>query len=361
MSSILYYEADGIEFLQKQTQERTQISATERFEMMNYHYDVVAVGELLIDFTQYGLSKNNNKIFEANPGGAPCNVLSMLQKFDKKTAFIGKVGKDAFGLMLKETLDTIGICTQSLYFDENIPTTLAFVHRLENGDRDFSFYRNPGADMLLHEEDINEDLIKNCKIFHFGTLSMTDEPVLSATKKAVKIARENNKIISFDPNLRQPLWDNQDDAKAAFEYGMSNCDILKISDNEIQWFTDTSDIQTGIDSILEKYPVKLVLASLGADGSCAYYNNHKVFVPAFQHNNVVDTTGAGDTFLACCLNYVLDYGLQALNETQLKKMLSIANAAASLVIQKKGALKVMPDVDEIMACQKAITNGASMA
>lgn len=228
---------------------------------MNYDYDVVVLGELLIDFNQNGLSKNNNKIFEANPGGAPCNVLSMLQKLNKKTAFIGKVSNDSFGHMLKDTLETIGISTEALYFDNKIPTTLAFVHKLDNGDRDFSFYINPGADMLLNKEDINEDLIKNCKIFHFGTLSMTGEPVLSATKKAAHIAKENGKIISFDPNLREPLWDNINDAKKAFEYGMSNCDILKISDNEIEWFTGNSDIQAGIEIILKKYHIKLLLAS----------------------------------------------------------------------------------------------------
>lgn len=314
---------------------------------MNYNYDVVALGELLIDFTQNGLSENNNKIFEANPGGAPCNVLSMLQKLNKKTAFIGKVGNDSFGHMLKNTLQTIGISTEALYFDDKIPTTLAFVHKLDNGDRDFSFYRNLGADMMLNKEEINEDLIKNCKIFHFGTLSMTSEPILSATKKAVNIAKENGKIISFDPNLRQPLWNNLNDAKNAFEYGMLNCDILKISDNEIEWFTENSDIKTGIKIILKKYPIKLLLASLGSEGSYAYYKDKKVFIPAFKHNNVVDTTGAGDTFLACCLNYVLDYGLEKLTENNLKEMLSIANAAASLVIKKKGALKVMPNANEI--------------
>lgn len=314
---------------------------------MNYTYDVVALGELLIDFTQNGLSENNNKIFEANPGGAPCNVLAMLQRLNKKTAFIGKVGNDSFGHMLKNTLETIGISTDTLYFDDKIPTTLAFVHKLDDGDRDFSFYRKLGADMMLNKDDINENLITNCKIFHFGTLSMTSEPILSATKKAVNIAKENKKIISFDPNLRQPLWDNLNDAKNAFEYGMLNCDILKISDNEIEWFTGCSDIQNGIEIILKKYPIKLLLASLGSEGSYAYYKDKKVFIPAFKHNNVVDTTGAGDTFFACCLNYVLDYGLENLTENNLKEMLKTANAAASLVIKKKGALKVMPNADEI--------------
>ena len=208
--------------------------------------DVVALGELLIDFTENGLSGQNNILMEANPGGAPCNVLAMLSKLGKKTAFIGKVGDDYLGHHLAQVAQNAGIDISNLLFDKEVHTTLAFVHTFADGDRDFSFYRNPGADMMLKESEINKEIIAASKLFHFGTLSMTNPEVKKATQKAVKIARDNNCLISFDPNLRPPLWQNLDDAKEAFDYGMKNCDILKISDNELLWFTGTKDFDSGI-------------------------------------------------------------------------------------------------------------------
>lgn len=183
-------------------------------------YDVVVPGELLIDFTQNGLSQQGNGLFEANPGGAPCNVLAMLNNLGKKTAFIGKVGNDQFGLMLKSTLESLGIGTGNLLLDPEVHTTLALVHTFADGDRDFSFYRNPGADMMLTAEEVKEELIASAKIFHFGTLSMTHEGVRAATKKALKAARDNGCLISFDPNLREPLWDSQDTAREQVLYGL---------------------------------------------------------------------------------------------------------------------------------------------
>ena len=176
-------------------------------------FDVVALGELLIDFTSNGLSNQGNILFEANPGGAPCNVLTILNKLGKKTSFIGKVGKDQFGLLLNDTIKQVGINTDNLVLDEEVNTTLAFVHTAEDGDRSFSFYREKGADMMLREDEIREDIFKKSKIFHFGTLSMTNEGVRNATKKALKFAKENNLLISFDPNLRPPLWKSLDEAK----------------------------------------------------------------------------------------------------------------------------------------------------
>ena len=201
------------------------------------NFDVVALGELLIDFTENGKSAQGNMTYEANPGGAPCNVLAMLNKAGRKTAFIGKVGQDLFGNKLKATLDEVGIDTSNLIIDEDARTTLAFVETFPDGDRDFSFYRNPGADMMLRKEDLHEDLIRDAKIFHYGTLSMTHDGVREATKKAIDIAKESGAILSFDPNLRPPLWKTLDDAKEQVAYGLSKCDVLKISDNEIQWFT----------------------------------------------------------------------------------------------------------------------------
>lgn len=303
-------------------------------------YDVVALGELLIDFIMSG------KLFEANPGGAPCNVLAMLNKLNKKTSFIGKVGKDQFGNLLRNAIKEAGISDDNLLVDEKIPTTLAFVHTLPDGDRDFSFYRNPGADMMLSENDVCKEMICDAKIFHFGTLSMTHEGVRKATIKALEIAKNNDMLISLDPNLREPLWDNLDNAREQMLKAVSYCDILKISDNEIQFLTGEEDYDTGIDKLRKQFDIKLICLTMGKDGSRAYYKNMRVEMPGFAQK-VVDTTGAGDTFCGCVLSYICDNGIDDLNEDNLKEMLEFANAAASIVTTRKGALCSMPEITEI--------------
>lgn len=312
-------------------------------------YDVVALGELLIDFTQNGLSGQGNALFEANPGGAPCNVLAMLNNLGKKTAFIGKVGRDSFGLMLKSTLENLGIGTENLLLDETVHTTLALVHTLADGDRDFSFYRNPGADMMLKAEEVDEKLIASAKIFHFGTLSMTHPGVRAATRKALKAAKEAGCLISFDPNLREPLWDSLETAKEQVLYGLKFCDILKISDNEIQWLTGEEDFTAGVEKIRQIREIPLILVSMGRNGSRAYYGETMVEAAPFLREDTVETTGAGDTFCANVLNFVLEHGLEGLTEQQLGEMLTWANAAASIITTRKGALKVMPTREEIEA------------
>ena len=310
-------------------------------------YDVTALGELLIDFTSNGMTLQNNPLFEANPGGAPCNVLAMLQKLGKKTAFIGKVGNDIFGKMLREKVQATGIDISGLVTDEKVNTTLAFVQTLEDGDREFSFYRNPGADMMLTEAEVDEEKIRNARIFHFGTLSMTAKGVEEATIKAIRVAKESGCILSFDPNLRPPLWSSEAKAKEKIAYGLSVCDILKISDNEIEFMTGTTDIDAGIAQIREDYNIPLIFATLGKDGSKAYYKDMCVYAEGFVNPNTIETTGAGDTFCANALNYVLEHGMDDLTEDNLKELLTYANAAASLITTKKGALCVMPTKDEI--------------
>ncbi|MDE7202001.1 MAG: carbohydrate kinase [Lachnospiraceae bacterium] len=310
-------------------------------------FDVVALGELLIDFTENGMSGQGNPLFEANPGGAPCNVLAMLSKLGRRTAFVGKVGKDFFGEQLKKAITESGINADSLYMDEEVHTTLALVHTYPDGDRDFSFYRNPGADMMLREEELNEELLKNTKLFHFGTLSMTDAGVRDATKKAVGIAKKSGAVISFDPNLRPPLWRSLDDAKEQTAYGLSQCDVLKISDNEIQWFTGEDDFDAGICKLKAQFDIPLIMLSMGKEGSRAYYKDLRVEVPPFIQKSTIETTGAGDTFGACCLHYVLAYGLENFDEQKLSEMLIFANAAASIVTTRKGALCVMPGREEV--------------
>ena len=311
--------------------------------------DVVALGELLIDFTENGISSQGNPLFEANPGGAPCNVLAMLTKLGHKTAFIGKVGNDFFGKQLEDAIKEIGINVTGLRKDDKVHTTLALVHTYPDGDRDFSFYRDPGADMMLTEEEIPEELILETRIFHFGTLSMTHEKVRRATKKAVAIAKQAGAIISFDPNIREPLWNSMDEAREQVLYGLGQCHILKISDNEIQWLTGKNDYTEAVKWIREKYDIPLILVSMGKEGSRAYYQDRMVEKAPFINENTIETTGAGDTFCACVLHYICKHELENLTEKNLEEMLTYANAAASIITTRKGALRVMPRPEEIEA------------
>lgn len=316
--------------------------------MCNKSYDVTALGELLIDFTENGTSSQGNPLLEANPGGAPCNVLAMLARLGKKVSFIGKVGKDMFGEQLKAAIEEVGIDSRNLVIDNEVHTTLAFVHTYPDGDRDFSFYRNPGADMMLTKDDIQTDLIQNSKVFHFGTLSSTHEGVKEATRYAIDVAKESGCIISFDPNLRPPLWNDLEDARVEMEYGMTKCDILKISDNEVEFLFGTTDYDKGAALIREKYNIPLVMITLGKEGSRAYYKDMRVEVAPFLQDNTIETTGAGDTFCASAINYVLEHGLDNLTEENLTELLTFANAAASLITTKKGALRVMPSRQEVV-------------
>lgn len=316
--------------------------------MSEKKFDVTALGELLIDFTENGHNDQGNILFEANPGGAPCNVLAMLTKLGKKTSFIGKVGKDQFGSRLKDTLEEVGIDTQSLRMDEKIHTTLAFVHTFEDGDRDFSFYRNPGADMMLTKDEVPMDVIAGSRIFHFGTLSSTHPGVREATRCALDKARAEGIMISFDPNLREPLWESLEDARREIAYGLGFCDILKISDNEMEFMTGTTDYTKGVQILRETYQIPLILVTLGKEGSRAYYKDWMVEAAPFIQENTIETTGAGDTFCASILDYVLEHGLEDLSQDQLKEMLTFANAAASLITTRKGALRVMPSKEEVL-------------
>ena len=310
-------------------------------------YDVIALGELLIDFTMNGQSEQGNNMFEACPGGAPCNVLALLNKMGKKTAFIGKVGKDQFGALLRDTITEAGIDASNLMVDENVNTTLAFVHTFPDGDREFSFYRNPGADMMLTADEVNPEVVKDTKVFHFGTLSMTHEGVREATKKAVETAKANGCLVSFDPNLRPPLWSSLDLAKEQMEYGFGKCDILKISDNEIQFVSGKEDYDEGIAYLQETYNIPLILLTMGKDGSRAYYKGMRVERPGFSVK-AIETTGAGDTFCGSSLNYLVDHDFENLTEEQLGEMLTFANAAAALVTTKKCAIKAMPVKEEVL-------------
>ena len=309
--------------------------------------DVVALGELLIDFTENGVSGQGNPLFEANPGGAPCNVLAMLSRLGHRTAFIGKVGNDFFGKQLEDAITEVGIDAAGLLKDDKVHTTLALVHTYPDGDRDFSFYRNPGADMMLTEEELPEEIIRGAKIFHFGTLSFTHAGIRTASQYAIQCAKEAGALISFDPNLREPLWENLEDARKVIEYGMECCDILKISDNELTFMTGEKDYDKGAVLLQQKYQIPLVCVTLGKDGSRAYYKGLTIKAEPFLQKNTIETTGAGDTFTGCMLNTVLDKGLDNLTGEDIGGMLRFANAGAALITTKRGALRVMLEKDEI--------------
>ena len=316
-------------------------------------YDVVALGELLIDFTENGTSAQGNPVFEANPGGAPCNVLAMLRKLDRRCAFVGKVGNDMFGQQLKAVAEEAGIDMSGLRMDDAVHTTLAFVKTYEDGDRDFSFYRNPGADMMLTEDELPMDMIRDTRIFHFGTLSMTHEGVRQATRAAVLAAKQAGAIISFDPNLRPPLWDSLNEARGQMLWGLSQADVVKIADNEIEFLTDTSDYDKGASLLRERFPgIRLLNVTAGANGSYAFCGDRKTFVPSFLLGGTIETTGAGDTFCASVLDFVLAHGTDGLSKDDLKAMLRFANAAAYLVTTRRGAIRSMPQRQQVEAILK---------
>ncbi|MBQ3125567.1 MAG: carbohydrate kinase [Clostridia bacterium] len=310
-------------------------------------YDVVALGELLIDFTDSGVSAQGNRLFEANPGGAPCNVLAMLSRLGHRTAFIGKVGRDMFGQRLREVLAEVGIDADGLRMDDEAKTTLAFVQTLAGGERDFSFYREAGADIMLRADELPREMLCDTAIFHFGTLSLTHAGVRAATQAAVRMAKESGALISFDPNLRPPLWRSLDEAREQVAYGLAQCDVLKIADNELEWFTGEADLDAGIARLRERFAIPLILLSMGAAGSRAYLGDLRVEVPAFLRADTIEATGAGDTFCGCCLHALLQAGMDGLTEAELREMLTYANAAAAIITTRKGALRVMPTPAEI--------------
>ena len=317
---------------------------------MKKHIDVAALGEFLVDFTCNGASAQGNPFYEANPGGAPCNVLAMLAKLGKKTAFIGKVGDDQFGHLLRQVGLEAGISMDSLVMDPHSHTTLAFVKTAENGDRDFSFYRDPGADTLLTPDEVPEDVIARARIFHFGSLSLTGEPVRSATQKAVALARTAGCILSFDPNLRPPLWNTLEQAREQIYWGLAQCDIAKISDDELLFLTGETDFDAGAAKLTSQFPnLRLVNVTAGAQGSIAYYQGLRVFQPGLSLGGVIETTGAGDTFCACVLNFLLDHDLEYLTSQDLSQMLRFANAAAYLVTTRRGAIRSMPEPEQVLA------------
>ncbi len=311
-------------------------------------YDVVALGELLIDFAPHSVNEGGYPVLSAHPGGAPGNYLAALNMYGCKTAMIGKVGDDLFGRLLINTLKTAGIETKGILMDENQFTTLAFVSLDKNGNRDFSFARKPGADTCLTPDEINEGLISDARVFHFGTLSLTNEPAASATREAIELAKKHGLMISLDPNLRKPLWKNEAEAKAAMAWSLKQADIVKISDEEIAFLWGLTP-EEGARKLLNEYGVSLAYITLGPKGCYAVTAFHQVSVAGPSGIRVVDTTGAGDIFGGSAMSQFVQYkkAPSELTEEELTQIVRFACTAASLSTQKHGGITSVPTLQEV--------------
>ena len=311
-------------------------------------YDVVALGELLIDFAAKSTDASGYPTLAANPGGAPGNFLAALNAYGKKTAFLGKVGSDTFGHLLLRTLAGAGIETKGIVADASVFTTLAFVTFDESGDRSFSFARKPGADTQLTWEEIDKSLIDDARVFHFGTLSLTDEPVRSATRKAVAYAKEQGKLITCDPNLRKPLWPSEDAAREQMLWSLHQADVVKISDNEVEFLWDCTP-EEGADKLLKEFGVSLAMVTLGPDG-CLLKTKNAAFRAACPKVHPVDTTGAGDIFGGSAVARLLELEkpIPELTEADLAYIGRFAAAAASLSTEAPGGIPSIPQKDAVL-------------
>jgi fructokinase len=313
-------------------------------------FDVTAIGELLIDFIPSGLSKSGNQLFERNPGGAPANVVSAVAKLGGSSAFLGMVGYDNFGVFLKTVLKESGVDTSGLKESRDVNTTLAFVHLDSKGDRSFGFYRNPGADMMMSDDDIDFEIIKKSRIFHYGSISMTNEPAFSATLKAVSFAKENGLILSYDPNLRPSLWKDLNDARKKILIGLKYADVLKISEDELYFITETSNLEEG-SQILYDMGISIVFITLGEKGCYYKYKGGNGEVGGYKVK-VVDTTGAGDGFLGGVLYKLCKMKLDEIGcmvKTQFEEIVDFGNILGAVVVTKKGAIPAMPSMNDLLS------------
>ena len=315
--------------------------------------DIVALGELLIDFATQSLDPEGYPTMAAHPGGAPANFLAALSKFGAKTALLGKVGADTFGKLLIDTLEKAGIETRGVVTSDSVFTTLAFVTFDASGDREFAFSRKPGADTCLRPEELDLPLIDGAKVFHFGTLSLTDEPARSATRQAVAYAKQAGKLITYDPNLRKPLWKDLTAAREQLLWGLKQADVVKISDEEVQFLFDL-DAEAGASYILKNFGVKLVFVTCGAKG-CFFQNaNARGYVPSLSAIRVIDTTGAGDIFGGSAVWKLLQLGKtpEALNAQELEQIVTFACASAGLSTTKPGGISSVPEYDAVLTAME---------
>ncbi len=311
--------------------------------------DVVALGELLIDFAAKSKDPDGYPTMAANPGGAPGNFLAALNVYGKKTAFLGKVGDDTFGQLLLRTLQRAGIETKGVIVDPDYFTTLAFVTFNDAGDRSFSFARKPGADTQLRWEEIDKGLMDEARVFHFGTLSLTDEPARTATRKAVAYAKETGKLISCDPNLRVPLWRSEEEAREQMLWSLQQADLVKISDNEVSFLWACSP-EEGAEKLLREFDVKLAMVTLGAEG-CLLRTKNACFRAPAPKVHPVDTTGAGDIFGGSAMARFLDLEKDpdALTRDDLSYIGTYALMAASLSTERSGGIPSIPEKETVLS------------
>ena len=316
--------------------------------------DVIALGELLIDFAPVSTDADGYPTLSAHPGGAPANFLAALSRYGFAASLIGKVGCDAFGRLLTDTLKRAGIDTRGLIAADDVFTTLAFVTLDDTGNRSFSFARKPGADTQLRTDEVRYGLIDEAKVFHFGTLSLTGEPARSATQHAVAYAKAHGKLISFDPNLRRPLWSDLDEARRQILWGLAQSDAVKISDEEIDFLWGLSP-EDGAKKLLEAYGVSLVYVTLGPKGCYAATKTASVRVPSPAGVHVVDTTGAGDIFGGSAMSRLLALGkpVHALTQDDLLSIVRFACCAATLSTRTHGGISSVPDLQEVVACMES--------
>ena len=310
---------------------------------------VVALGELLIDFATLQTDTEGYPTMAAHPGGAPANFLAALSKFGAGTALLGKVGDDTFGKLLTNTLEKAGIETRGIVMSDAVFTTLAFVTFDASGDRKFAFSRKPGADTCLQPEELDLELIDGAQVFHFGTLSLTDEPARSATRKAVAYAKSAGKLITYDPNLRKPLWNDLEEARRQLLWGLSQADVVKISDEEVEFLFGLG-VEDGARYILENYAVKLVFVTCGAQG-CFFKNAlAEGRVPSLAGIQVIDTTGAGDIFGGSAVWKLLQLGKapETLTEQELREIVTFACASAGLSTTRSGGISSVPEYEEVI-------------
>lgn len=311
--------------------------------------DVIALGELLIDFATQSTDSDGYPTMAAHPGGAPANFLAALTKFGAKTALMGKVGTDTFGKLLLSTLQKAGIDTRGMIETDDVFTTLAFVTFDDHGDRKFAFARKPGADTCIRFEELDLSLIDEAKVFHFGTLSLTDEPARSATYQAVAYAKSKGKLITFDPNLRKPLWKDPDTCKEQMLWGIRQADVMKISDEEVD-FLFGMGVEEGAAHILKEFGVKLVFVTCGPDG--CYFSNGTATgkVPSLAGIQVKDTTGAGDIFGGSAVWKLLQLGKapQMLTEEELRDVVRFACTSAGLSTTRSGGISSVPEYAEVL-------------
>ena len=311
-------------------------------------YDVIALGELLIDFASKSVDAAGYPTMAANPGGAPGNFLAALNAYGAKTGFLGKVGDDAFGHLLLGTLTQAGIETKGIVVDPDVFTTLAFVTFDDKGDRSFSFARKPGADTQLRWEEVDKSLIDNAKVFHFGTLSLTDEPARSTTQMAVAYAKEQGKLITYDPNLRKPLWKSEDEAKAQILWGLHQADVVKISDEEVEFLWNCTP-EEGAEKLLNEYGVGLAMVTLGPDGAYLKTNKASCRIPGIKVSPI-DTTGAGDIFGGSAVSRLLELNkpVTDLTAEDLAYIGKFAVTAASLSTEHLGGIPSIQDQENVL-------------